>query len=76
MYGPWGRQLMQLGPAVGNYSMNRAIPREASPDEIARVAVFLASDLAAMVTGADLPVDGGHLAGDYIEGFDRITPDS
>ncbi len=38
--------------------------------------VFLASDLAAMVTGADIPVDGGHLAGDYIEGFDRLSKDS
>lgn len=76
MYGPWASQLMDLGSAITAYGMNRAIPREASTDEIARVAVFLASDLAAMVTGADIPVDGGHLAGDYIEGFDIVAKDS
>lgn len=73
MYGPWATQLMELGPAIAAYTGKRAIPREASTDEIARVAVFLASDLAAMVTGADIPVDGGHLAGDYLEGFDRLS---
>ena len=72
MYGPWAADLATLGPAIGAYTGKRAIPREASTDEIARVAVFLASDLAAMVTGADIPVDGGHLAGDHLEGFDRV----
>ncbi len=76
MYGPWATQLGELGPAIGSYASNRAIPREASPDEIARVALFLASDLAAMVTGADIPVDGGPLAGDYLEGFDRLKADT
>ncbi len=33
--------------------------RYASPDEIASVAVFLASDAAAYITGAVIPVDGG-----------------
>ncbi len=73
MYGPWASSLMQLGPAIGSYTAKRAIPREASPDEIARVVVFLASDLAEMVTGADIPVDGGHVAGDHVEGFDRLS---
>ncbi|MCE2808449.1 MAG: SDR family oxidoreductase [Actinobacteria bacterium] len=75
MYGPWGTQLMKLGSGLTSYGSNRAIPREASPDEIARVALFLASELAEMVTGADIPVDGGHLAGDYIEGFDQLSAD-
>ena len=75
MHGPWGAQLMELGSAITSYGANRAIPREASPDEIARVALFLASDLAEMVSGADIPVDGGHLAGDYIEGFDQMSAD-
>lgn len=33
------------------------------PEDQARVALFLASDLSAFVTGANLPVDGGTLAG-------------
>ena len=32
------------------------------PEDIAKVAVFLASDDAAWVTGIPLPVDGGFLA--------------
>lgn len=37
--------------------------REAQPDDIARVVVFLAGDAAAFVTGVTLPVDGGELTG-------------
>jgi hypothetical protein len=33
------------------------------PDDQARVALFLASDLSAFVTGHNVPVDGGTLAG-------------
>lgn len=72
MYAPWGAELAEIGPDIAGYIDKRAIPREATPDEIAAVALFLASDLSAMVTGADLPVDGGHVAGDHVAGFDRI----
>lgn len=37
--------------------------RWADPDEIARVVVFLASDLSAYVSGAQVVVDGGYLLG-------------
>jgi NAD(P)-dependent dehydrogenase (short-subunit alcohol dehydrogenase family) len=37
--------------------------RQGQPDEIGGAAVFLASDEAAFLTGAILPVDGGYLAG-------------
>jgi 2-dehydro-3-deoxy-D-gluconate 5-dehydrogenase len=37
--------------------------RWADPDEIARVVVYLASDLAAYVNGAQIVVDGGYLLG-------------
>ncbi len=39
------------------------IGRMGWPDDQARVALFLASDLSASMTGANLPVDGGTLAG-------------
>ena len=38
------------------------LKRLASPEEVARAALFLASDEAAFITGVDLPVDGGRTA--------------
>jgi NAD(P)-dependent dehydrogenase (short-subunit alcohol dehydrogenase family) len=48
---PWGelKKLMPLG-------------RFGQPDDIARVALFAASDLAAFMTGCVIPADGGELA--------------
>lgn len=40
-----------------------SMPRVGSPDEIAQVAVFLASDAASFVNGALVTADGGWLAG-------------
>jgi NAD(P)-dependent dehydrogenase (short-subunit alcohol dehydrogenase family) len=48
--GPRGDALKQLIPTG----------RFAYPDEIAAAAVFLASDAAAMINGADLVIDGGY----------------
>jgi NAD(P)-dependent dehydrogenase (short-subunit alcohol dehydrogenase family) len=41
------------------------IGRMATPDEVAGLAVFLCSDMAGFLTGADVPFDGGvlHLRG-------------
>jgi NAD(P)-dependent dehydrogenase (short-subunit alcohol dehydrogenase family) len=44
---------------VKNHPMNRA----GLPEEVAKVALFLASDDSSFVTGAAVPVDGGILAG-------------
>ena len=40
----------------------RAIERMATPEEIGRAVLFLASDESAFVTGVALPVDGGGVA--------------
>jgi 3alpha(or 20beta)-hydroxysteroid dehydrogenase len=46
-----------------NFFAGMPIPRIGRPDEVARAAVFLASDEASYCTGAELLVDGGMLAG-------------
>jgi 3alpha(or 20beta)-hydroxysteroid dehydrogenase len=50
-------RLMQLQP----------IRRMGLPGEVASVVLFLASDESSYVTGAAIPVDGGHLAGPFRE---------
>ena len=71
-FGRRGLRSGTLGDDLVHYLGDRALPREASLDEIAAVAVFLASDRASFVTGADVPVDGGHSAGSHLAGFDRL----
>lgn len=53
-----------ISPAEARQRMEERIPlgRFARPDEIAAVAVFLASDRASYLTGAVIPMDGGAAA--------------
>ena len=48
---------------TSSYFSGLPIPRIGRPDEVARAAVFLASDDSSYCTGAELLVDGGMLAG-------------
>jgi 3-oxoacyl-[acyl-carrier protein] reductase len=46
-------------PAIGGATRAMHLTRLGIPDDIAHAAIYLASDEAAFVTGAVLPVDGG-----------------
>jgi 3alpha(or 20beta)-hydroxysteroid dehydrogenase len=48
---------------------HQALPRIGHPEEIANMAVFLASSASSYCTGASFVVDGGHLAGPYRSTF-------
>ena len=53
---------MMEHPAIGPATRAMHLTRLGLPEDIANVALFLASDEAAFVTGVNLPADGGVLA--------------
>lgn len=59
---PMNRPWMEDASKVAFFAANCPLGRVAVPEEIARVAVFLASDAASYINGAVLPVDGGWTA--------------
>ncbi|MEV0948693.1 SDR family oxidoreductase [Rhodococcus sp. NPDC049939] len=64
---PWVEQLLQQAedPAARRAELTARQPmgRLAEPTEVAKAVLYLASDDAAFVTGAELVIDGGILAG-------------
>jgi NAD(P)-dependent dehydrogenase (short-subunit alcohol dehydrogenase family) len=68
-----GSLMFPRDPAGGGENLDRIaqyIPlrRKGSPDDIAALAIFLASDMSAWITGQTIVVDGGSLASARVEG--------
>jgi NAD(P)-dependent dehydrogenase (short-subunit alcohol dehydrogenase family) len=55
-------ELMEVEEAFGELEPLMPLRRFGVPDDVARVALFAASDLASFMTGCVLPVDGGEQA--------------
>jgi 3alpha(or 20beta)-hydroxysteroid dehydrogenase len=59
------RPLEEVNQSYGNVALQRI----GAPEEVAKVSLFLASDDASYLAGAEIVVDGGMVAGNYYEGF-------
>jgi len=58
-----GSRLSQDRKVLKEFMARMAMGRMGRPDEVARVALFLASDMASYMTGSLVLVDGGYLVG-------------
>jgi NAD(P)-dependent dehydrogenase (short-subunit alcohol dehydrogenase family) len=68
---PGSIETPMMDPNLDRAQLTRgqAIERVAQPEEMARAALFLASDESAFITGADLAADAGLSAGRAIQGL-------
>jgi 3alpha(or 20beta)-hydroxysteroid dehydrogenase len=70
--------LLDSAPPLAKERLQRildqqAIPRAGTVEEVAYLALYLASDESTYCTGAQFVIDGGHLAGPYREGYDAAS---
>jgi 3alpha(or 20beta)-hydroxysteroid dehydrogenase len=70
---PGSVETPMMAPGLDRTTLTRgqAIERVAQPEEMARAALFLASDESSFITGADLAADAGLSAGQAISGLPR-----
>ena len=54
-------EVMGVDEAFGDLKQLMPLRRFGTPDDVARVALFAASDQASFLTGCVLPADGGEL---------------
>ena len=55
--------LKEAGIDISSIVKNSLLGRPGVPDDVARVVLFLASEMADWITGVTIPVDAGKLAG-------------
>lgn len=63
---PMTTMLQQESPARSGFINMHLLKRPGRPEEVAKAAVFLLSDDASFITGANIPVDGGFSAAQVI----------